>query len=390
MRRRSTDIVSFGVSLAVWGFAACGGSSSDPADASVSADAATSGQDARTPQDGTAPLAWVDFSLTGCESGGADMGDLDAGVTDPCTGTAPLSLDFAAVSPAPIEVYLWTFGDEEESGDATPEHVYTSPGNYGVTLIVQGPGGTATVSKPGVIVVQRAGLGAPCTFDLQCAVGYECICDGETSCPAGLSGGICSVECSSESPCSVGICANLAPSDIAEPADWQRSLCLPACSDDPAECNHDLHCRDLQGGDGTLWVQACFPVGLLGELGEPCTDPEGAFDDGMCASGACMNEGARGVCSEHCEADGCSDSAACATFTGGDSESWCLLRCTVPEDCTHDPWLACEAAGGDGDKGFTVDEPTAVSGYCAPKTCIEPDECGDSGTCTDGFCGPST
>jgi len=390
MRPSALHIAGFGVLIAL----ACGDGNGTASDAAVARDGMEPAEDARANPDGIAPLTWVDFTITGCVSGTGELetadpdAGVDAGVPDPCTGVAPLSLTFAAVSPAQIEVYLWTFGDGEEAATATPVHVYQAPGEYRVSLVVGGPGGTASVTKPRVVVVEAAGLGGPCAQDAQCAGELDCVCDDATTCPPGLAGGLCSTGCAAGNQCEEGVCANLAPAAVTVAADWQRALCLVECDEDD-DCPDALVCRELRNGYGSGWIGACFVHGLLSAIGESCADADGALVGALCASGTCIAEGARGMCSDPCTAGSCPGSAACATFTDGDAGSWCVSRCETVADCTADPWLACQAPGAVGDKSFTVDEAPAPLGYCAPKACTEPGECGLDGDCVSGYCGPA-
>jgi PKD repeat protein len=45
------------------------------------------------------------------------------------------------------ESYLWDFGDKATSTLSTPTHVYKKPGQYVVTLIAEGDGGSSSVKK---------------------------------------------------------------------------------------------------------------------------------------------------------------------------------------------------------------------------------------------------
>jgi PKD repeat protein len=350
--------------------------------------------DASMGPDAIAPLIWIDFSITGCASGaGVALGTVDAGVDDadagafePCRGDAPLALEFVPIAPASVDVYEWSFGDGSEPvGRAAPVHVYTEPGVYDVSLSAQGPGGTAGMIKPGVVVVGPAGLGAPCDGDDDCESGL-CVC-GDGDCAA-FAGGFCSAPCGAGTPCEVGACAQLAPGSPPAPDPWQATLCLPDC-EGGAACRAGSVCRELLRGDDDGWVEGCFAPGLLGDVGDACADAGGVLQDHLCAGGVCLAEGQRGACSAACDVTAdCPTSAACATFEGGAPEPSCVARCDADTACDGDPWLACAAPGGTGAKDFTVDEIASDDGYCAPKPCSEPEDCGLSGSCTAGFCGP--
>jgi len=320
-------------------------------------------------------------------AGGPDAGEAvaDAGpIVEPCPGAAPLRLEFVPIAPAPVELHEWNFGDgSEPDRRATPEHVYAWPGTYDVSLFGQGPGGTAGVTKAALVVVSPGAIGNPCSEEGQCASG-TCVC-GSVPC-AGLATGLCSASCSESAPCKEGVCADLAPIAPPEPAEWQARLCLADCSGGEP-CPEGQVCRELRRGDAGGWVSACFAPGLLGDIGDSCADAGGDLQGELCASGQCLAEGRRGVCSAPCATEPCPPSAACATFNTGVHGPSCLARCDADTACAADPWLACEPAGGPGAKGFTVDERPSPDGYCAPESCSGPDEC-PLGQCQNGFCGP--
>lgn len=55
-------------------------------------------------------------------------------------GCAPLTVQFNDLSvpdEAPIEKYVWSFGDDQKSNDQNPTHTYTEPGDYKVLLVVE-------------------------------------------------------------------------------------------------------------------------------------------------------------------------------------------------------------------------------------------------------------
>jgi subtilisin family serine protease len=61
----------------------------------------------------------------------------------PRIGTAPLTVDFTDLSPAATS-WSWDFGDGDVSSDQNPQHIYTNPGLYNVSLEVTDPNGTNT------------------------------------------------------------------------------------------------------------------------------------------------------------------------------------------------------------------------------------------------------
>lgn len=62
----------------------------------------------------------------------------------PTSGTAPLSVSFSNSTTGQVTSWSWDFGDGGYSSEAAPTHVYSTPGDYWVTLTAIGPGGTAT------------------------------------------------------------------------------------------------------------------------------------------------------------------------------------------------------------------------------------------------------
>lgn len=381
---------------------ACGDDGASPSDAGLTPDDAAQVQDAGVPGDAPLALTWVDFAIAGCTLVAPEDGGPPS-----CQGPAPLTVQLSAVAPAAVDVYVWELGDPASPGDPdagtapgpgpdgpTPSHVYELPGAYDISLTVRGPGGSAMITRRSAVIVTAAALGARCGLDAQCGDSRECVCDAELVCPAPLATGVCSAGCDAETPCAEGVCTSLAAARPDPAADWQRTLCLPAC-DAAGACPHGLTCQELPDGDGNGWVQACFAPGVLGSMGSACKDASGAPDHQACAGGLCLDIGARGACAASCNdiGDGAGDSApcpassACADF-GGPEQSFCLLRCVdAAADCQADPWLACEPPGAP--DGFTVSEPASPAGYCSLRSCAGPDDCGADGACTaQGYCGP--
>lgn len=358
--------------------AACGDNHPAPAGGDAGPRADASGPaDAAVIPDGAAPLAWVDFAASGCTLGGTPE-------LPTCTGSAPLAITFQAISPSPIDEYRWRFGDQgpmqEPVRDRAPTHVFAAPGSYDVSLTASGPGGSSAASKAGFIVVIPADLGAPCTGDDQCDAG-ECVC-ADADCPPSLTQGMCSARCGG-TPCDDGVCVSLAPGAGAS-ADWHDDLCVADCAADPNSCPAGTTCQSLRESSGGF-ARGCFGPGILADIGRSCTDAAGAPDPSRCASDQCMGEGARGMCSASCSTSAdCPAEAVCATF-GGPLGKRCLARC-VDFACDQDPLLACEAPGITADKGFTVDETPSSAGYCAPKRCTSPDQCGTDGACVGNYC----
>ncbi len=54
----------------------------------------------------------------------------------PVSGTIPLTVTFADQSVGYVTNRLWDFGDGQSSSEANPQHIYTTPGSYTVTLTI--------------------------------------------------------------------------------------------------------------------------------------------------------------------------------------------------------------------------------------------------------------
>jgi PKD repeat protein len=73
---------------------------------------------------------------------------------EPLSGTAPLTVNFTNLSAGAYESCLWEFGDGESSTDCSnPNHVYTYPGSFSVTLTISGSGGTNILRRTAYITV---------------------------------------------------------------------------------------------------------------------------------------------------------------------------------------------------------------------------------------------
>jgi len=344
--------------------ASCGGG--HPAiDAATGPDAYVP-DDAQPTQDG-APLTWVDFSASGCALATTPGGD--AGVdTITCTGPAPLTVAFAPLASGTVDTWAWTFGDGGTSNEATPAHTFAQPGAYDVSLSAAGPGGTATQSRAGYIVVVPADLGGACDDGGQCATG-SCAC-GDASCDAAAS--MCAAACD-QSACAEGWCAALG-------GPWGADLCVATCTG-AGDCPAGRTCQAVAAKGGG-WAMGCVPPGVLADLGASCAGA-GGFDSAACASGDCLGIGARGACALDCAGQGaCPDGTRCATF--GNGTAACLPTCTQPADCGTDPWLGCEDPGAGGAWGFTLDAGAAAQ-VCAPRSCSGAGDCA-GGACVDGHC----
>src|SRR5262249_11770911 len=85
----------------------------------------------------------------------------------PTTSPAPLLVTFTDASTGSISTWSWNFGDGTTSTIRSPQHMYSTPGIYTVSLTVSGPGGTTTAIKANATTVQPnpAGLVAAYSCD---------------------------------------------------------------------------------------------------------------------------------------------------------------------------------------------------------------------------------
>ena len=70
---------------------------------------------------------------------------------DPRSGDIPLTVTFTNATTGEVSDYLWDFGDGHASTALDPTNVYTSTGNYTVSLTANGPGGSDTLSRASYI-----------------------------------------------------------------------------------------------------------------------------------------------------------------------------------------------------------------------------------------------
>jgi len=94
-------------------------------------------------------------------------------VASPREGFVTLPVDFVSSTTGVINSYLWEFGDGETSTEANPAHDYTSPGTYGVSLTVTGPGGSYKKTRAAYITVHEAGEPGEITFGNARPVTFE-------------------------------------------------------------------------------------------------------------------------------------------------------------------------------------------------------------------------
>lgn len=79
----------------------------------------------------------------------------------PSGGTAPLSVSFTDTSKNVPTNWSWNFGDGSTVSGQNPVHVYTTPGNYTVSLHARNPYGEATLSRQDLIRVSALQAAVP-------------------------------------------------------------------------------------------------------------------------------------------------------------------------------------------------------------------------------------
>ncbi len=104
-------------------------------------------------------------ALGGCEGFFLKPLVVDFAAT-PTAGFAPLTVKFTDLSQGvptkPIRHWRWEFGDGTASEEQNPEHVYTVPGSYTITLrVIDAAGRSATATKEDYIIVKPAEPGPP-------------------------------------------------------------------------------------------------------------------------------------------------------------------------------------------------------------------------------------
>lgn len=77
-------------------------------------------------------------------------------VASPLTGTVPLTVSFTNQSSGSYSSSLWSFGDGTTSTDDSPDHTYTAPDVYTVSLSVTGGTGADTLVRMSYITACHA------------------------------------------------------------------------------------------------------------------------------------------------------------------------------------------------------------------------------------------
>jgi len=317
----------------------------------------------------------VDFSVENCPA-------FDAQAMT-CTGSAPLSVRFAPLATTTVTQYFWDFGDATPfDGELAPNHVYTTPGVYSVSVVATGVGGgVVTKVHSDLIIVQANLIGDACDATAQCDQSLYCLCPANAPCSTGPTHGLCAASCETGVCGDGGVCAKLltAAPPSGKASDWQGSMCLRECEKD-TDCEVGLRCRTLPPGRlGSAWIHGCF-ASVPGDVGDPCRDAEGNLRDDLCASGLCADLGANGLCSANCGTASCPPGSDCAVL--GDGRRLCLRPCTNFA-CSQDPLLTC-ITPNTGDLGYQLASPaspSAASVYCAPIRCLEDKPCLPAGSC---------
>jgi PKD repeat protein len=71
----------------------------------------------------------------------------------PLEGPVPLTVEFVNKSVGTVNSQIWDFGDSSTSTQKNPFHTYQTTGYFSVSLMVQGPAGSHTKSRPNFIYV---------------------------------------------------------------------------------------------------------------------------------------------------------------------------------------------------------------------------------------------
>ena len=104
----------------------------------------------------TAPDMAAAFGLTTPSDPGtpSDVVPVASFTVTPSTGTAPLGVHFDDTSTeTDASWWRWTFGDGTTSSAQNPDHTYTEPGSYTVSLTVTNTNGSDTVTRTSVVTV---------------------------------------------------------------------------------------------------------------------------------------------------------------------------------------------------------------------------------------------
>jgi PKD repeat protein len=113
----------------------------------------------------------------------------------PTNGAAPLMVNFTDASSGSPTSWNWSFGDTDTSTSQNPNHIYTTPGTYTVTLIASNAGGSSTNVQANLIAVTNTNiLQTPPTLtivspsDYQTFTNAALIVSGTASTASGIKG----------------------------------------------------------------------------------------------------------------------------------------------------------------------------------------------------------
>ena len=98
------------------------------------------------------------------------VADFTANIT---SGYAPLTVRFTDLSTGGPTSWSWDFGDSGASAVQNPEHTYSSPGTYSVSLTALNSGGSDTETKIGYITVAEAPSAPVADFTADVTSGVE-------------------------------------------------------------------------------------------------------------------------------------------------------------------------------------------------------------------------
>ena len=106
-------------------------------------------------QSGQRAAGEINTQFGGPPAAGTPTADFSASVV---TGAAPLDVTFTDLSNQLPTAWAWDFGDTGTSGDQHPNHQYTVPGTYTVSLSATNPNGSHTRVQPLLILVPEPSL----------------------------------------------------------------------------------------------------------------------------------------------------------------------------------------------------------------------------------------
>ena len=90
------------------------------------------------------------FNFGGPPAPGTPTADFSTSVA---VGAAPLDVAFSDISSQMPTAWSWDFGDGGTSANQNPNHQYTMPGDYSVSLTATNPNGSHTRVQPLLISV---------------------------------------------------------------------------------------------------------------------------------------------------------------------------------------------------------------------------------------------